>query len=42
MENMSAVSGHQLGMLTTKEGMRTEENIKLFYESVDQESQSEN
>ena len=44
MENMSAVNGHQLGMLTTKtlEGMRTEENFKLFYESVNQESQSEN
>ena len=44
MENMSAVSGHQLGMLTTKtlEEMRTEENFKLFYESVNKESQSEN
>ena len=35
-ENMSAVSGHRLAMLTKKtlEGMRTGENFKLFYDTV--------
>ena len=47
MEEFSVFSltdSHQLGMLTTKtlEGMRTEENFKLFYESVNQKSQSKN
>lgn len=39
-ENMSAVSGHRLAMLTAKTlgGMRTEENFKLFYDTVNKKA----